>query len=208
MGGNLLLTLSAGIEFDHIDGYRVYHGESADGSDKEYYTYFKQPTTNCGSIVVQENTGDILYYWVRPSTPRVGIGMPRFLLFTSIPTIRLLPRPLQSRPPVTSARLCCSTDGERQHMLDTGRTRTRTTERTLASAPASTVCLFTSPDNAFDGNQTTAASFSDRNHADYAGCVWSFAGFTPLPDGVTVTTATLSVTSEVPAMSRKPIYGR
>ena len=203
-GWQFAFNIIGGLEFDLIDGYRIYHGSAADGTDKEYFTYYKQPSTNSGTITVQENTSDILHYWVS-AVSTAGLES----VLTEAPFVYTDPNDPAptAQPPVTTTNLYGPTVllngwGASAHV---GFWETQNSDNgTNFGYSSSQICLpFSTPENAYDGNQTTAASFTDRNHADYAACVWSFGAELT---GVTVTSATLAVTSEVPAIGR-PIHG-
>jgi hypothetical protein len=200
LGWQFAFNIIGGLEFDQIDSYRIYHSES-NVAPSSYYRTIPQPSTNVGTEVIQEITGDILFYWVS-AVNTFGYES----LLTPVPFNYIDPgNPPPSLPaPVPTTKVYSPTvslNGWSQsaHVgLWEGQDAGGSRGTVIFGYSSSQSCQpFNNPGNAYDGNQTTAASWSLSHNAAYAGCVWSFSNFPGLQTGATITGATLSVVSDV-----------
>jgi hypothetical protein len=209
LGWQFAFNIIGGLEFDQIDSYRIYHSESnvTPVPPSCYYRAIPQPATNVGQEVVQEITGDILFYWVS-AVNTTGLESE----LTPVPFTYIDPG---SPPPNLPAPVATTNNyspvvslngwGESQHV---GFWETQNSDNGTNFGYSSTqVCEpFVNPGAACDGNQTTCATWSLEHNAAYAGCVWSFSNFPGLTAGATLTSATLSILSDV-VPTAGPVHG-
>ncbi len=205
IGWQFTFNVIGGLEADQIQCYRVYHSES-NVAPSNYFRTIPQPISNSGQEVVQETTGDILFYWVSAVN---SVGLESTLV--PVPFVYIDPgtpppnvNPIVTTPKSSSPTVLLNGWGVGAHV---GWWETQdSTNGTNFGLGKYVVNPLTDPTYACDGNQATAASFWQAHNAEYAGCVWSFSNFTPLASGVTVQSATLSILSEVAATSG-PVHG-
>jgi fibronectin type 3 domain-containing protein len=201
-GWQFSFNILGGLDYDLVSGYRVYHSESnaTPVPPADQYQFIAQPASNVGTITVQEDTGDILYYWVSAIN---SSGLESAL--TSVPFVYIDPG---AAPPASVTPVTTTTTSLPVVALNGWATGTHVNYQPdnpvngASFGPAEqTVSPFTNPANACNGGSTAAATFSQTHNAEYAGCVWAFSNFAGIPAGTTVTAATLSVSSQVLATS-------
>lgn len=208
-GWQFAFNLIGGLEAEAglVSGYRVYHSESnvAPTPPDGYYSAYPQPSTGAGQIVVQETTPDILWYWISAYN---DAGFESAL--TPVPFVYVDPgAPAPPAPtPVQTTKTYAPTTLLNGWAANAHVGYWEPTDNTFVLGLEPTaVNPFTSPQNAYDGNQSTPASYADTHNASYAGCVWSFAGFPGLQSGATVASASLSIVSDVVPTSG-PVHGQ
>jgi hypothetical protein len=196
-GWQFEFLVNSGLLTDQIAGYRIYHSENPSDTAPAYYTTKTQPPTNVGSIIVQEVTGDLLWYWVSAISTS---GLESTLV--AVPFQYVDPG---SPPPSLTAVTTTQTYAPKSVALNGWaanahvgyfETQDLTSGSNNFGLGSQVVGAYTSPASAYDGNQSTAANYTGTHHAGYSGVVWTFNGNT-LPAGATVTGATLSVVSDV-----------
>jgi hypothetical protein len=199
-GWQFEFLVNGGLLTDQIAGYRIYHSENPSDTAPAYYTTKTQPPTNVGSIIVQEVTGDLLWYWVSAISTS---GLESTLV--AVPFQYVDPgSPPPSLTAVTTTQTYKPSTSLNGWAANAHVGYFETQDLTSGSANfglgSQVVGAYTSPANAFDGNQSTAANYAGTHHAGYAGVVYTFNGNT-LPAGATVTGVTLSVVSDVQGTS-------
>ncbi len=205
IGWQFAFNIIGGLEFDQIQSYRIYHSE-LNVAPSDYFRTIPQPHSNSGQEIVQEVTGDILFYWVSAvnvvGLESVLVSVPFTYIDPGAPPPNL--NPIVTTPKSSSPATILNGFAPSAHEL-----YWEPTDGTYVFGYSSTETAnpFTNPGYAYDGSQSTAASYSDTHNASYGACVWSFASFPALPSGVTVTAATLSVVSET-LPTAGPVHGQ
>lgn len=199
-GWQFVFNVLGGLLADQISSYRIYHSENPSTTSPDYYETKVQPPTNVGSITVQESTGDLLYYWVSAISTS-GIES----MLNSVPFQYVDP----GAPPPSSLTAVATTQTYRPSLLTNGwaiNTHKQYCEPQdsydgSTFGPCKLLAYpYSNPGNTFDGNQSTACTFTQTHSAHYGGCEWSFPGVSA-PTGATITGVTLSITSDVLATS-------
>ena len=209
-GWQFSFNIIGGLEFDQIQSYRVYHSESNTTPEQgpqspNYFRTIPQPNTNIGQEVVQEVTGDILFYWVS-AVNTAGLESD----LTPVPFAYIDP----GSPPPSIAPVSTTKSYSPVLLLNGWAANAHAGNYESGGGLGAqvwgtnndTTFPYTNPSYAFDGNQATAANCSMSHTHAYAGCIWTFSNFAALPTGTTVQSASISVVSEV-AATAGPIHG-
>jgi hypothetical protein len=170
-GWQFAFNVIRGLETDLIEGYWVYHSESnlTPTTTDARYQYIKQSATNIGQVVVQEVTGDVLFYWV--SAVSVS-GQESFL--TPVPFTYVDPgdpAPPTPQPVTTTSKtgFDVSLNGWASggHVGYYEQIWQQHSQNNQACNP------YSGATNVSDGNDTTAATASMSHSAQYFGCIWT-----------------------------------
>lgn len=196
-GWQFSFNVLGGLEFDLISGYRIYHStvNTTPVPPANQYQAIPQPSTNIGTIVVQEIVAGIVYYWVS-SVSTSGLESS----LTPVPFVYIDPAsPPPTLTPITTVNSYLPTvylNGWTNNAHDGNYEGGGGLGSQVWGLNNDTTYPYTNPTTAYDGNEGTAATLYMQHTHEYAGCIWTFSAFPGLDSATVVTGAQLKIMSE------------